>query len=69
MSQIFSLVWNPGEPRALSRRLTCGVCGAMTIQQVEDPEDAAIRQLAELDRTAALRRLRRNQNRWRTRVR
>ena len=41
----------------------------MTIQQVEDPEDAAIRQLAELDRIAALRRLRRNQNRWRTRVR
>ena len=41
----------------------------MTIRQAEDLEDAAIRQLAELDRIATLRRLRRNQNRWRMHVR
>jgi hypothetical protein len=39
----------------------------MTVQQLD--EDAAIRQLKELDRLEALRRLHRNQNRWRMHVR
>jgi hypothetical protein len=39
----------------------------MTNQQPD--EDAVIRQLKELDRVEALRRLRRNQNRWRMHVR
>ena len=40
----------------------------MTVQQ-PDPSDADIRQLKELERLEALRRLHRNQNRWRMHVR
>jgi hypothetical protein len=40
----------------------------MTVQQ-PDPSDAEIRQLKELERLEALRRLHRNQNRWRMHVR
>ncbi len=40
----------------------------MTVQQ-PDHSDAEIRQLKELERLQALRRLHRNQNRWRMHVR
>ena len=41
----------------------------MTIQQPDPSEEAGIRQLKQLDRIEALRRLHRNQNRWRMHVR
>ena len=63
---IFHSVGNRSNLRALNRQGTRVEFFTMTVQHPD--EDAEIRRIKELERIEALRRLLRNQNRWRIHV-